>query len=199
MIIVSLIVEEFVALRRPYFSPHQHRALAWAVDLAEEVVSDHYRFSETFWKKRGRCEFKTLIDLGPEEVSDEALAQIVKCVGPAAISHRHREFFRICLQDHHIKAARQRADLDLGALLAYVITHELVHVVRFARHDQLFEAPREARWAEELKVHDLTCRLLTPLKLRGGDKIFDFATPRPGGVLLEMIGREASPGDGVSW
>ena len=43
-----------------YFGPGHYRVLAPAVDLAEEVVADHYRVSESFWMDKGRWELLTL-------------------------------------------------------------------------------------------------------------------------------------------
>lgn len=163
-------------IRRGCFGASQYQALGWAVDLAEEVVADNYRFSEAFWQDKGRYEIKTLTQLQPEEISHQALAQVVKCLKPGA-GHRPRQFFRICLQDHRIEAARRGATLDMKSLLLYVVTHELIHVVRFARHDQLFEAGAEARRQEEQRVHDLTCRFLGPLGLRGAARVFAYASP----------------------
>ncbi|MBW1713648.1 MAG: hypothetical protein JRJ59_10915, partial [Deltaproteobacteria bacterium] len=91
------------------FEPEHNQALGVAVDLAEEVVSEHYRFSETFWRDKGRWEIKTLADLHPEEITDIALAQIIKYAGPARQGHRPREFYRICIQDHRLRAAWQEA------------------------------------------------------------------------------------------
>jgi len=170
-----------------YFGPGHYRALAPAVDLAEEVVADHYRVSESFWIDKGRWELLTLAQLMREEITNEALAQIVKCVGPAVTGHRPRIFYRICLQDHRIQSSSLEAGLDLQTLLCYVVCHELIHVVRFARYDQLYEAATGARMAEERLVHDLSRRILEPLDLPGASAVFDFLAPERAGVL-EKIG-----------
>ena len=174
------------------FSVEQHQDLGHALDLAEEVVSEYYRFSEAFWLEKGRYEIKTLVDLAPPEVTDQALAQIVKYEGPSWQGHRFRDFFRICIQDHRLLAARRSAGLKMGTLMVYVLTHELVHVVRFARHDQLFEAPASARGEEERRVHELTGRLLKPLSLAGAEKVVKFAAPGEGGVVVDLARRALS-------
>jgi hypothetical protein len=188
MIIMSPLEEdEWVMAGR--FTLEEYRLLGAAVDLAEELVADHYRFSEAFWLRDGRYELKTLADLAPTEVTDLALAQILKCYGPARAGLRPRQFFRVCLQDHRLAAARAEAGLDMGTLLCYVVAHELIHVVRFARHDQLFEAPAKARLAEEGRVHDLTGRLLAPLELKGWAAVLEFADPDRSGAALELTGQ----------
>lgn len=169
-----------------------------AVDLAEDAVSDHYRFSESFWIDKGRWELKTLADLRAPEVTDRALAQIIKYSGPDGKGHRDRDFYRICLQDHRLMSVSQGGGLDLHALLCYVVSHELIHVVRFARHDQLFEAPQEAREKEERLVHDLTRRLLEPLELRGAERVFRFADPTGSGPTMELTRRAGRARSG-SW
>ncbi len=160
-----------------------------AVDLAEDVVSDYYRFSESFWIDKGRWELKTLVELKAREVTDKALAQIIKYSGPAGSGHRDRDFYRICLQDHRLLSVCRGGGLDLYALLCYVVSHELIHVVRFARHDQLFEAPEKARREEELLVHNLACRLLKPLELKGAAPVFEFADPARPGLTMELTHR----------
>ena len=48
----------------------------------------------------------------------------------------------------------------LEPLLLYILTHELVHVVRFQRAEHLFSAASELRLAEEERVHRITLELL---------------------------------------
>ena len=64
------------------------KVLGPAVDLAEDVVSEYYRFSESFWIDKGRWELKTLVDLEAGEMTDQALAQIIKYSGPKGTGHR---------------------------------------------------------------------------------------------------------------
>ncbi len=170
--------------------------LGSAVDLAEDAVSDYYRFSESFWIDKGRWELKTLIDLEAREITDNALAQIIKYSGPAGSGHRNRDFFRICLQDHRLLAASRGERLDLYPLLCYVVSHELIHVVRFAKHDRLFEAPEADRLEEEILVHGLTCRLLKPLDLKGSQAVFRFADPSRSGLPMELTRRGDGPRNG---
>lgn len=168
-----------------------------AVDLAEDVVSDYFRFSESFWIDKGRWELKTLVDLKAREITDNALAQIIKYSGPTGTSHRARDFYRICLQDHRLLAVSSGDEFDLYTLLCYVVAHELIHVVRFAKHAQLFEAPEAARQEEELLVHNLACRLLKPLDLNGAAHVFRFADPARPGLTIELTRRVGTTRNGV--
>ena len=150
-----------------------------SVNLAEEIISDFYKITEGFWRRSGRYELRTLAELRPEEVTDQAWAQVIKCRAMGGGADRPRDFFRVCLQDHRIVLAGMA--LELEALLSYVVTHELVHVVRFARHDQLFEARGTDRFREENVVHGIAADLLRPLGLRGAERVFRAARPRRGG------------------
>mgnify|MGYP006974901642 CR=1 FL=1 len=87
--------------------------------------------------RRARYDILTLEGLEDEEISSHALALVAKYHG----CHRDRvlksaffDFYRICVQDHNIlKALDTCLDLSLLPLLLYIITHELVHVVRFSQ------------------------------------------------------------------
>jgi hypothetical protein len=74
------------------------------------------------------------------------------------------DFYRVCLQDHNIlKTLEASPDLSLFPMLLYVITHELVHVIRFSQFLALFEAAEAEKAREETLVHQLTQKILAPL------------------------------------
>jgi hypothetical protein len=58
---------------------------------------------------------------------------------------------------------KARPQISLFPLLLYVITHELVHVVRFSQFLALFEACGKEQAEEEARVHQLTQEILAPL------------------------------------
>ena len=107
-----------------------------AADIAEEVISDHFHLTSSHWS-RHRYELRTGVDLEDHERCRGAFAQVLRY----AVSRdqiRPSDVFRICVQDHNILAA---LGIDssrwLFPLMTYVLTHELLHVVRFARFLQL--------------------------------------------------------------
>lgn len=171
--------------RNQFLSNHLNR-LGESVDLAEDVVSSHFGLSEDFWKKDARFELATLADLDRSEITDFALAQIIKYQVPDRRAHRTRSLYRICLQDHRILKAGNSRSLSLETLLSYVITHELIHLVRFARHDQIFEARAKVRPVEESLVHEISGQLLMPLGLQGLDDVLRFTAPVEDGVVMEQ-------------
>jgi hypothetical protein len=151
------------------FLEHHKELLREATVIAEEVTSDFFKLTDNCWR-RTRYDIITLEGLEREEISAHALALVAKYHG----CHRDRllksaffDFYRICLQDHNIlKALDSCPDLSLLPLFLYIITHELVHVVRFSRFQALFEAPEEQKREEEKRVHQLTQKILAPLNSR---------------------------------
>ena len=110
-----------------------------------------------------RYEVKTLRTLDSSEVTDTALAHTVcygfrREAGPVVLEEG--DFYRICLQDHRILDAARKAEMRLGSMLTYVLTHELVHVVRFGQQLQRVDLPYELRPHEEQKVEKTTRAIL---------------------------------------
>jgi hypothetical protein len=108
-------------------------------------------------------EVKTLRTLDSSEVTDTALAQTVcygfrREAGPLVLEEG--DLYRICLQDHRILDAARKIEMRLGSLLTYVLTHELVHVVRFGQQLQRVDLPYELRPHEERKVEKTTRAIL---------------------------------------
>jgi len=151
------------------FHPHHKELLQEAVAVAEELTSNYFKLSLSHWR-RARYDILTLEALEQQEISPHALALVAKYHG----CHRDRvlksavfDFYRICLQDHNIlKALDACPDLGLLPLMLYILTHELVHVVRFSQFQALFEAPEEEKKEEEHRVHRLAQKILTPLNSR---------------------------------
>ena len=77
-------------------------------------------------------------------------------------------FFKICIQDHVIdKAVKRDKEIGLFPLTAYIVTHELIHVVRFAKFLQRFDSTAAEQDIEEKRVHALTYDLLQPSRIQG--------------------------------
>lgn len=125
-------------------------------------------------------EVRTLIRLAPEEVVNHAFAEVrcydyVRRVGAELVA-RH-DFYRICVQDHRILHALDAADtgerLHLEPMLLYILTHELVHVVRFSRHMQRIDLAPELREQEEQSVEQTTRRILAPVADRPLQRVIE--------------------------
>jgi hypothetical protein len=138
-----------------------------AVLIAEESTTDFFKLSNSQWR-RSRYDILTLEALRDEEISAHALAQLAKytcCLPGRELKSAHYDLYRICLQDHNILSTLDKeTKIALLPLLIYIITHELVHIVRFSHFQQLFDATAEEKEEEEKIVHSLTREILSPFR-----------------------------------
>ncbi|HKP13473.1 MAG TPA: hypothetical protein VJZ91_15240 [Blastocatellia bacterium] len=144
------------------FNPAQLRTVRQSRERAAALVSDYYCVAPREWRQMP-YEVKTLRALDRSEVTDAALAQTVcynfkRAAGPLILEEG--DLYRICLQDHRILNAMRHTRLRLRPLLTYVLTHELVHVVRFGQRLQRIDLPVELRDDEERKVERTTRTIL---------------------------------------
>jgi len=113
-------------------------------------------------------EVATLADMEDHERADDALAHLViyQRQRPVAVEH----LYRVCLQDDVVLRRLERwLEASLETLLTYVLTHELIHVVRFQRDEQSYLARSMIRQQEEELVHRTTLDLLRRAGLPGVD------------------------------
>jgi hypothetical protein len=147
-----------------------------ALDIAEDKTGNFYKFSFGQWK-RHRYDIKTLPVLKHGEIITHAFALLNKCspvISGMETGSEKRDFYFICLQDHQIlKALNRDKNLRLLPLLVYILTHELVHIVRFCNFLQRFEVSGEARHEEERVVHSTTFEILKDITLPRLDYILE--------------------------
>jgi hypothetical protein len=147
-----------------------------ALGIAEESTGDFFKFSFGQWK-RLYYEVKTLSELHESEIVHGAFALLEK--GSKSVTKSDpgrvaRDYYVICLQDHHILGALKRdKELGLLPLLVYIFTHELVHIVRFCNFSQRFEITGKEREKEERIVHATTYEILKGLSLGKMDYILE--------------------------
>lgn len=171
------------------FDPQELNLVDRALRVSEESVSDHYHLSDSKWLAYP-YQVRTLADLEGNEVTGRALAQVLRFREPPRKGRlRSRDFFRICLQDHNLLGAvrREREPGLMQPLLTYVLTHELVHVVRFYQFQHLFEAFAHQREEEEAKVHAITARILGKTALPTMEKVLNLYRSH-GGDLIRAAG-----------
>ncbi|MGO9311213.1 MAG: hypothetical protein ACLQDI_00595, partial [Syntrophobacteraceae bacterium] len=102
-------------MRRLPFEAQEIGILAQAISVSEELISDSYKISTSEWK-RYRYDIQSLKDLGEEEVTDIAFAQIRRYLrrpGDRTRGSEPGDFFKICIQDHVIRRAVER-DRQIG-------------------------------------------------------------------------------------
>ena len=159
------------------FSGHQIKIVNQTVSLAEELVSNHYKMSASQWL-RPKYDVKTLADLTPEEIVYGPFAQIVRYEGKrkdTALGSGVFDYYKICLQDHAIHEVLQDSpSMSLFPFCLYIITHELIHIVRFSKFLQNFDASPMEKLTEEKRVHENTHQILKQIKVSGMPEVFEF-------------------------
>ena len=159
------------------FDSRQLLTVNQAVCVAEELISDFYKLSDSQLRQLN-YDVKSRSQLAAHEIVDAHFAQIVRYRArkkDAVLETDATDFYLVCLQDHVILDTIERfMALRLYPFMLYVICHELVHVVRFRRFLQNFHAPPEERQQEEIRVHHITRRILRNSHTDGMEPVFDF-------------------------
>jgi hypothetical protein len=159
------------------FGPDDIATINSAAAMAEELVSNHYKMSASQWLNR-RYDIRTLADLDPGEIIDGPFAQIIRYEGyrrNRSLGSSAYDFYKICLQDHTILAAlAEHLQLQLFPFILYIVTHELIHIVRFTKFLQQFDAAPQERQAEEKRVHAATHRVLAQITIPGLSDVLEF-------------------------
>jgi hypothetical protein len=147
-----------------------------ALKVAEDRVSDHYHLTQTAWAQYP-YEVRTGAELLPLEMSENALAQVLRLRQPLRPGRlRPWDFYRICVQDHNLLDLMERESVGhlLLPLMTYVLTHELVHVVRFYKFLHLFDSDPSLRAEEEALVHRISTGILGQVKLPNLDRVLNL-------------------------
>ena len=148
-----------------------------AVEMAEELTGNAYKMSFAE-RSQQRYDVRTVADLAPEEIIEGPFAQIIRYEGRKAetsLGSSSYDFYKICLQDHNILSAlSQSSTLRLFPFALYIVCHELIHVVRFTKFLQGFEASVEEKLQEESRVHEITRNILKGTQVQGLEHVFAF-------------------------
>lgn len=148
-----------------------------SVAMAEELVSNFYKMSASEWL-HPKYDVKTRVDLTKDEIVDGPFAQVIRYEGQlkdTSLGSTSYDFYKICLQDHAILSTLEvEPDLALFPFILYIIAHELIHIIRFSKFLQNFDASAEERMAEEKRVHKITHDILSPVRLDGVPVVLEF-------------------------
>ncbi len=159
------------------FNSDQMGIINIAVGQAEETVSGHYKMSVSQWL-RNRYEIKTYKDLTETEKTKGPFAQIVKYSGykkNSSLGSEGFDLFRICLQDDAVLILiESNSQIELAPFILYIITHELIHIVRFGQFEQFFHVNETDRIIEEAVVHSITREILHRKKIAGLAAVLDY-------------------------
>jgi hypothetical protein len=163
------------------FDDFQLSIVDQAIYLGEELTSNYYKISFMHWRK-SFYDFKTQAHLDLSEIDETAFAQIVRYVGKPIDSHLRSsiyDFYKICLQDSVIlKALDREKEISLFPLMLYIVTHELIHIVRFNKFLHRFDSVEDAREREEALVHFLTYDVLKNVNFHGISIVLDLFKDR---------------------
>jgi len=158
------------------FKPDNLDTVSEALDIAEDATTNFFKLSSAQWN-RHRYEVRTVSSWIWEEAPDWAFAVLHRAARAEEtifVPSSRRDYYFICLQDRRILEALSRdGRLRLLPLLVYVLTHELVHIVRFSSFLQRFMAGAEDRNREERVVHDTTHRILDRLPMPALDYVLN--------------------------
>lgn len=148
-----------------------------SVLMAEELVSDYYKMSASQWLHR-KYDVKTLADLRSDEIVQGPFAQIIRYKGRRKDSHLGSatyDLYKICLQDNAILSVlKQFPEIKLYPFTLYIITHELIHIVRFSKFLQSFDASHEETMIEEARVHEITHDILLAARISGMEHVLAY-------------------------
>lgn len=169
-----------------YFDHSDLTTVREAAQRAEELSFDYFRLDSSFMENIA-YEHRTLAELKDHEIIDHGFAQLVRYrLGPHK-SSRHlcsNKLYSICLQDHRIlDVVKNRHDgVRLKPLLLYIMTHEMIHIIRFSKFNHDFNASLFMREEEEKSVHTITYKILRQLADPGVSCVLDHYTPfrKPG-------------------
>ena len=170
-----------------HFGPSELKVVRTQLSEAESLVSHYYCIPGREWPMYP-YEIRTLSELGETKIDLNALAMVAKyeyTMKKSPSQLRSREIYGICLQDHNILAATRRTfrPVTLEALMLYILTHELVHVFRFASSLQRFLMEKESREQEEMRVHRITSDILREMKQGRLQQVLTAFEDYPFGVL----------------
>ncbi len=156
--------------KKKKFNREQIAVVNNAVTMAEELVSNYYKLSAAQWLRQ-KYDVKTVADLSPRELVNGPFAQVVRYKGQrrdTALGSATYDFYKICLQDYAILAVLKKIDvLHIFPFTLYIITHELIHIVRFSKFLQNFNASSVEKMAEEIRVHQKTHTILESVQVPG--------------------------------
>jgi hypothetical protein len=142
------------------FSTLQRSLVFRALDEAEERTSGYYCIPPFRWEQL-RYDLLTRADQGWESIPEFMLARVRRL--QQLNRSRPFDFYRIELNDRSILAAAKRENLirDLYPFLVYILTHEMVHLVRLSSIlDSESDTPGPHDETEEQRVQRISCRIL---------------------------------------
>jgi hypothetical protein len=155
------------------FKKTQLRRVGQLVGLARELTGEYFGLGVDEARKVP-YEVRTLTHLDEPEIYGEGvLADIARYQYLEPRFGRKRDLYRVNLQDHNILNSLRRSTdrVQFSPLLLYILTHEIVHVIRFVKFLTPFHLTPSHREEEEQRVHALTRSILARVPIRGMGRV----------------------------
>ena len=132
------------------------------MDEAEERTSAYYCIPPYRWQQL-RYDLVTRQDYEWEPLPDETLARVQQLHLLRPMQDSIYDFYRIQLNDPGIITAAHRENLgpDFYPFLLYILTHEMVHLVRLSTILSQAEDLRPSMEEEESRVQKVAYRILS--------------------------------------
>ncbi|MBN2242129.1 MAG: hypothetical protein JW793_05520 [Acidobacteria bacterium] len=145
------------------FTSPQKAMVFTALEEAEERTTDYYCIPPFRWEKL-HYDLLTREDHGWEPLPDPMLARVRLLRGKG--KRKDYDFYRIELNDHGILTAARRENLtdssELYPFLVYILTHEMVHMVRLSTIlDDWAGIKLACNETEEHRVQGISNRILS--------------------------------------
>ncbi len=159
--------------RGPVQFTHKQRHLAFrALEDAETRTSGYYCIPPFRWQKL-HYDLLTRTDREWQPLPEGMLARTQRCQLHARRRSGPSDFFRIELHDPGIllAARRERLREDLYPLLLYILTHEMVHLVRLSAILTDAEQVGLPRESEEARVRQIARSILLASQTPGLDMV----------------------------
>jgi len=143
------------------FTSADRTTISKAASLAEGLTWSFFDLPADEWK-RNPYGIYTRREVDKTLHEPDVFARVVRYRPPnRSGSTGDRDRYGIVLQDSNILLALLRSGaLDLWTLGLFVLTHELIHIVRFRKHNIDFFASAEERDNEEKVVQAMTKEIL---------------------------------------
>ncbi len=134
-----------------------------AASLAERLTEKHFDLDKDHWKSEPYTIF-TLKQVNRGLYEPDVFANVIRY--KARVDQKAKpvpaDRYGIVLQDPNIlRALLRQSHHDLWTISLFVLTHELIHVVRFKKFNVDFFAEPGTRHAEENLVQSITREILS--------------------------------------
>jgi hypothetical protein len=143
------------------FSTPQRSLVYRALDEAEERTSEYYCIPPFRWEQL-RFDLLTRADHGWEPFPESMLARVRQL--QRVNRNISYDFYRIELNDRSILTAAERENIagNLYPFFVYILTHEMVHMVRLSTIlDNPSDSPLLHNETEEQRVQRIARKILT--------------------------------------